>query len=225
MFKKIFLFLSLIGVILAFSGCNVNVGGTGVRGSGDVVTRSIDVIGFSAIDISRNFVVVYRQSSEEALTVEMHENFFDYLEVEVRGNTLHIGSSRDFNTTNAHRPRLYVYAPYLTAADFSGAVNATDWDTIEGQSFFLDVSGAANVNIGLNVEYLDIDASGAANITLWGAANDINVDGSGALRISANDLQIQGGRINISGAALVNLSTLDNVSVSTSGAARVTSAD
>ena len=219
--KKVFSLLIMAGLMLALSGCNVFVGGDSVRGTGDIVARYIDVGDFSAIRVGGSFVVVYRQSPEVALTVIMYENLFDYLEVETRSNTLQVGASRNFDIVNAYRPRLYIYAPYLTAADLSGAVDVTDWDTIEGQRFFLDASGAANVSIGLDVEHLDIDASGAADIDLWGRADIIDIDGSGAVRISANDLVIESGSVNASGASLVIIPTLENVRVNTSGAASV----
>jgi len=225
--KRKFLTLILLaaGLAIFLGACNINIGGNSVRGTGEVVTRYFDVGEFSAIDISGNYIVVYRQSPQHALTVVMQENLFDHIQVDTRGNTLQIGSRRSFNTTTENRPQLFIYTPYLTAAEFSGAVNATDWDTVEGQSFSIEMSGAANLDIGLNVESLNIDASGAGNITLWGTANTINIDGSGAFNLSAGDLEIDGGSVSLAGAGTVTLSTLENVNVSTSGVARVRTAD
>ncbi|MCL2362899.1 MAG: DUF2807 domain-containing protein [Defluviitaleaceae bacterium] len=221
MLKKFFiLLLVLIGMAFLFSGC-ITIGGNPVRGTGQVVSRSMEVGDFNSIDVSGNFVVVYRQSEDRALTIAMQENLFDHLDVDTRGGTLIVGSRRGFDTTTANRPRMYVYAPYLSAAEFSGAVNASDWDNITVTRFSLDISGAVNINVGLDVEYLEIDASGAANITMWGSATNIDIDGSGALSITAGDLEIEGGRVDISGAANVTLSTLENVDVRTSGVARV----
>jgi len=221
--KKSLIVLILAGLTMFLGGCVS--GGNNVRGTGDVVTRIMDVEDFSAIDISGSYIVVYRQAQTTALTVVMQENLFDYLQVETRGDTLQIGSRRGFDTSTANRPRLYIYAPNLTAASFSGAANATDWDTLEGEGFSLNISGAGNVGIGLDVEQLDISVSGAGDITLWGSADDININGSGALTISASDLEISGGRVDISGAGNVTLSSLTNVEVNTSGVARVRAAN
>lgn len=224
--RKIFTLILLAIVLAMFLGaCNISIGGNSVRGTGEVVTRSFDVGEFSAIDISGNYIVVFRQSPQHALTVVMQENLFDHIQVNTRSNTLQVGSRRSFDTTNENRPQLFIYTPYLTAADFSGAVSAADWDTVEGQSFSVDISGAVNLNIGLNVENLNMDASGAGNITLWGMANTINIDGSGAFSLSAEGLEIEGGNVTLSGAGTVTLSTLENVNVSTSGVARVRAAD
>ena len=225
--KKYLTFILLMaGLAILFSGCNINIGGSSsVRGTGEMVTRSMDIGDFSAIDVGGNFIIVYRQSPAHALNVVMQENLFEHLEAETRGGTLQIDSRRSFDTTSANRPRLYIYAPYLTGVDLSGAVSATDWDTVEVQTFTLDISGAASVNIDLDVERLDIDLSGAASITLSGTANTIDIDGSGAFSVSAGNLLIDGGRVNASGAGTVTLSTLENVDVTTSGAARVRTAN
>jgi len=223
--KLILLTLLIAGIAVFLAGCNINIGGNSVRGTGNMVTRDIDVSSFTAIDISGNYIVTFRQAPQTALTVVMQENLFDHLEVDTTGNTLQVGSRRGFDTTTNNRPRLYVYAPNLAAAEFSGAVNATGWDLVEGQSFSVEISGAANLDVDLAVEELNINISGAGNLTLRGTAGTIDVDGSGAFNISAGDLEIGGGRVDISGAANVTLSTLENVSVSSSGIARVRAAD
>jgi len=218
--KKILaLTLLVTGLVIFFTGC-INIGGQ-VQGTGAVITRQMDVEDFSSIDVSGNFIIIYRQSSEMALTISMQENLFNHLDVNTRNGILSVGSRRSFNTTNTNRPRMYVYAPYLTAADLSGAVGTSNWDSIEIERFNLDISGAVSFNANLYVERLYIDASGAASITLGGNATNIDVDGSGALNINASDMTIGGGRVDISGAANVTLSSLDNINVRTSGVARV----
>jgi len=240
--KKTFTLIPIaLGMLLLFTGCVVNVGGgRTLRGTGSLVTRDIDVADFNAIDVGGNFRVVYRQASTPALTVVMQENLFNHLETSVRNGNLQITTGRNFETTSANRPTLYVYAPYLTGVDFSGAVTASNWDMIQGQSFAIStsgaatldislevqqvdigVSGAASLTLDLDVERLDMEIAGAANVRLSGSANTIDVDGSGAFNLRAGDLQIEGGRVNVSGAANVYLSTLENISVITSGLARV----
>ena len=242
--KKILVLIPMALLALALlTGCiNVNIGGGSrtVRGTGQMVTRSIDVSSFDAIDISGNFRVVYRQAPEAALTVRMQENLFTHLDTAVRDGILNVDSRRNFDTTSANRPTLYVYAPNLTEAVFGGAVSAAGWDMISGDSFSVVAAGAVNMDIAIEVRQLDINVSGAGNLTLdmtvaelnldiagaatanlSGAANVINIDGAGAFNISAGDLEIESGRVNASGAANVNLSTLENVTVSVTGLARV----
>ena len=233
--------MALLALTLLTGCININTGrARSVQGSGQMVTRHIDVADFSAIDISGNFRVVYRLAPTAALTVRMQENLFTHLETDTSGGTLTIDTRRNFSTTPANRPTIYVYAPHLTQADFSGAVSALDWDTVTGDSFTVAAAGAANLNIAVEVGRLDINVAGAGDLTLdinvqqltleiagaatarlSGTAHNIDISGAGAFDIHAGDLAIEGGRVNASGAGTVNLSTLENVNVTTAGVARV----
>ena len=241
-FSKSLFFVPLLLGLLLLSGC-MNIGGN-VRGTGEMVTRNIEVADFTSIEVGGNFRIIYRQGAEAALTVVMQENLFTHLDTSVRNGNLRVRSRRGFDTTSANRPRLYVYTPNLASVNFSGAVSASDWDMVQGQNFTIDVSGAASLDLRVDVTQLDINASGAVNldlemdvdrlnmdvsgaarIGLSGAANNININGSGAFNLRAGGLHIEGGRVDISGAANVYLSTLDNVSVNVSGLARVREAE
>ena len=243
--KFVALFALIVGVAVFLGGCvNSGISINSVQGTGAMVTRSIDVDDFNGIEVGGSFNIVYRQAEETALTVVLHENLFEYLDVNTRGSNLHVGFSRGISITDGNHPRLYVYAPYLRTAGFSGAVDAVDWDVIEGDSFRvnasgavnidieviaarveIDVSGAVNIALELTTEELDLSASGAADVVLSGSADVIDVQGSGAFNLEGGDLLIGGGSIDVSGASDVVLSSLANVDISVSGAARVRGAD
>jgi len=215
--RKNFIYcLVLVGVVILLSGC---IGG--VRGSGSMVSRDFEVEDFSALNIGGSYRVTWRQSDSVSVTVEMQENLFEYLQVSVRGDTLYIDSTRNFNTSSSNRPRVYVYTPYLEMVDFSGAVSADNWDTIEGERFFINASGAANIDITLDVEMLDLDLSGAGDLTLAGTAHIVDIIASGAADISADDLQTSETSISLSGAGSVDIAVSDHLSVDLSGAGRV----
>jgi len=206
----------LIGVIFLLSGCI-----QGVRGSGQMVSRDFDVEDFNALDIDGSYEVTWRQGDNVSVTVEMQENLFDFLRVTVRQDTLHVDSTRNFRTSSGNRPRIYIYTPYLEMVSFSGAVSADNWDTIYGESFSLDGSGAASINMSLEVEMLEIDLSGAGDFTLSGSAYVTDISVSGAAEISADDLQTNEATIDLSGAGSVDIAVSDELSVDISGAGRV----
>jgi len=218
--KKYFIgILVLVGVMILLSGC-ITVGG--VRGTGSMASRDFEVEDFNAFDIGGGYQVTWRQGDSVAVTVEMQENLFDYLRVSVRGDTLYIDSSRSFNiTSSSNRPRVYIYTPYLEMVSFSGAVSGSDWDTIYGESFSINASGAANLDIELEVEELDIELSGAGDITLSGSAHIVDISASGAAEISAEDLETRETSISLSGAGSVDIAVSDHLSVDLSGAGRV----
>jgi len=248
MYRKLLIPLAVIGgLLLLLTGC-ARIGGNSslnaVQGTGEMVSRPFDVGDFNSINVGGSFVIVYRHSNEMAVTVAMQENLFEYLDVNTNGGQLVVGFSRGISVTSGNNPRLYVYAPYLVAADFSGAIDATGWDKIEVESFevnasgaanidmtvaatnmTIEVSGAADIDLELNVAELEINASGAGNLTLVGAADTINIRGSGSIGLFGGNLQVGSGYVNVSGAAEIVLSSLDNVDINVSGAARVRAAE
>jgi len=223
--KKIIFSIILVIALLSLGGCRVTTTTNSISGTGEMVSRNFDVASFNAIDIGGNFEIIYRQSTQVAVMVVMQENLFNYLDVDANGSTLKVEPNRSISTTTGNRPRLYVNAPNLVSASFSGAVDATDWDAINTQVFTINASGAADIDITLDVEHFGLDVSGAVDVVLSGTANTIDIDGSGAINISAEALFIEGGRIDVSGAASVTLSSLENVEINTSGVARVRASD
>ena len=223
MIRRFFTIIPFLALVL--SGCMTvqigGIGGDGVRGAGDVVSQSFQTGNFTAVDIRGVYRVFYRQSGEPSVTVEMQENLFEYLQVSVNDGTLLIDSDRDFNTTDANRPRVYIYAPQLTGATFSLAVSASEWDTIYAQSFFINAEGAANINIPLEVETLDINASGAVNLQLSGNAENASINVEGAVNVSANNLQTRNASIVLTGAGNVDIACSDTLDVVLDGVGRV----
>ena len=183
--KKIIGCLMLVGIVAVLSGCT-GINPQGVRGSGDIESHDFEVDSYTAVNISGAFEVIWRQDDNVAVTAEMYENLFEYLEVSVNGDTLYIETTRSINIrNNDETPRIYLYSPSLETVDFYGALTAEDWDTVYGQNFSLNVSGAASVNLSFDVEVLDVEVSGAGDLDLTG-----NIDTANIVLAGAGDIDI-----------------------------------
>jgi len=214
--KNIISSLVLVGVMILLLGCT-----HGVRGTGPAVARDFEIEDFTALEIRGAYNVIWRQRDSVSVTVEMQENLFDYLQVSVEEDTLYINSTRNFNTRNSNRPRIYIYTPDLELVSFYGAINAENWDTVSGESFSIYGSGATNVDITLEVETLDLDLAGAGNFTLSGNADVANIAIVGAANVSARNLQIEDANIDLDGAGEVDVAVSDRLNVDMFGAGRV----
>jgi len=214
--KNIICSLVLIGVLVLLTGCS-----RGIRGTGEMVTRDFEVEDFSALEIRGAYEVTWRQSDIASVTVEMQENLFDYLQVSVEEDMLYVSSTRNFNTRNRNRPRIYIYSPDLETVSFFGAINAENWDTITGEKFAIYGAGASNVDISLAVENLNLGLEGAGNFNLEGNADAANIIVLGAVDVSARNLQIEDANIELGGAGVVDIAVSDHLSVDLSGVGRV----
>jgi len=215
-------------------------------GRGPIVSQEFDVDRFTGINIGGNHEVIWTESDEFNVRIEMQENLLRHMRVTVQNDILRIRSTRNvrifnFGGINSNRTRIYIYSPSLSTVNFSGSVRAENWDDIYTEIFSLGGSGAATINLVVNAETLDIDTSGSARISvaanvetlyvdsngastfnLSGTTNLLDISGSGSTRINANDLQTTTANINISGAGRAYIAVSDYLNVRISGSGRVT---
>jgi len=225
--KKMIVICIFLGLTVLLSGCLVipfdggGINANAVQGTGERVSRDFTVADFTGIDITGAYVVVYRQSNTNAVTVDMQENLFDYLEVYVRNGVLRINSERPFRTNRNNTPRIYIDAPYLENITFNAAINTENWDAIYTRRLNVSVSGAANAVIPMNVEELDVRIAGAADFELIGVATSATLSISGAGDIDAVNLQTQNTTITIAGAGNADIAVSDTLDVTIAGTGRV----
>jgi len=214
-----FLGVLIIAGFMILTACNSFGSNTEIiRGEGPMVARTFDVAEFDALDISGFCMLIFRQADEVSVELYMQENLFEHHEVVVRNGVLSFGAVSGTSIEyGSHTPRLYVFAPQLTSVDISGTVTTEDWDVIDSQSFALNISGVATVDIELEVGSLGLDLSGVANLRLTGRAVTVNVDATGVGDVKAFGLMAQNAVINSSGVGNIDMAVTDTLDVRVSG--------
>jgi hypothetical protein len=216
--KKILVPLFIALSLIVLSGCASNAE---VIGSGPMVTRGFELDGFTEVAISGGYYLTWEQSSRTYLTVEMQENLFEHFSVDVRGGTLFIESERDFVVQSGYTPRLIINAPTLEGVTIDGAVNASEWSTVNSRHFAMNINGGGSVRIDLEVENLDITVYGGATIELGGNASTATIAIYGASNIDAVGLQTRSADISVNGAGDVHIAVSDYLTAEISGVGNV----
>ena len=214
-------FVIATGAALLMAGCASASSRNVVLGSDTMTSHTIPIEDFTAVVIDGEFDVSFRNSSEATLGVEIQEDMFEHLSVHVQNGALIIGSNKPISTSVNNTPRVNIGAPYLEAVVLRGAVNATNWDEIRAQDFFIGIDGASKINITMHVEHLDVDVSGAASLELHGSADIAHIYTSGASEVSAGNLQTLVAGVEISGAGGVHIAVSERLYVDISGAGNV----
>ena len=188
---KKFICIALMTAFASFlTACvQLNVGMDVITGSGPMVSQDFDVGSFNSINVTGNFIIIWRESPDAAVTIDAQQNILDNFNVTVRGNVLHVGAQRGHMVTGDYTPRLYIYTPYIAGITTSGSATASDWDTVRVQEFSVNVSGAADMSLDFDVESIDIRISGSASIDFIGNISSaiINLSGAGSIDISVID--------------------------------------
>jgi hypothetical protein len=214
-------FLSLVVVVLLLAGCCAVPFSTRLAPSGPAVTKDFDLANFSAVAAGSAFQVEITQSNKYSVSVTVNESLVESLEVNVSGNTLHIGLKPGFSITGAATLKAKVTMPDLTGLDLSGASRTTLAGFKSDNSLKAEVSGASTLRGDLTSGDARFDVSGASKVQLDGSAQDLNVEASGASTADLSNFASQNTVINASGASKVVVTASGSLDVEASGASTV----
>jgi hypothetical protein len=86
----------------------------------------------------------------------------------------------------------------------------------------VDVSGVSKVTANnIKTESFNLDISGAAKVELNGEANDLIIDASGASKINAENLKVANANVDVSGASHITVNATEEIKADASGASKI----
>jgi Putative auto-transporter adhesin, head GIN domain len=179
--------VSLIAAAAAPVACSVTTG------SGNVVSESRNVSGFTKIDLTGAGEVTIDQNGTEALTIEADDNLMPKVTSEVVEGTLRLGERS--NLISLTKPVKYrVSVKDLTGLMISGSGTVTA-AKITSSRLAVDINGSGRVTAGGTVENQDLMISGSGDYQakdLQTKITTVKISGSGDAAVSVSDsLDIQ----------------------------------
>ena len=189
--------VSTLLVLLAVSACDGSV--FGVRGSGNVITESRDVSGFSEIALFGSGTVRVDVNGTESLTVEAEDNIMPLLKTEVSNGRLELSVESSISPT--------------TDITYTVAAVALDGVTIAGSG---DVTAT-----GIATDLFDVEISGSGRVEPTGTAASLVVEISGSGRYLGEGLEASIGTVRVSGSGEAVVNVTDDLDVDVSGSGGV----
>jgi len=184
------------------------------------VSRDFEVAEFSEINTGGANIVIFRNSEHHMVTVEMHENLFEHIDMRVQNGTLSVGF-RGVSINHTTAPRIYVYTPYLEGLTLSGSASTEDWDDVFAENFSIRASGASRVDMYLDASYTDIRISGSSRVELRGSSVTADVRASGSSVVLAANFYTREAELHASGSSQINISVSQNLNVIASGSSHI----
>lgn len=207
------------------------------RGSGTIVTQTIDVSDFDRISLESQGNVFIKQGQTESLTIEADDNILPLLETNVIGHELVLSTKPnvDIDPSQAVVYTLTVkdlreitlkgsgdfMVDALSTDDLSILVSGSGDVNLEdllAKGLTIRLSGSGDIFIGdMVVQAVSTDLTGSGEISLQGSADsqEVRVDGSG--NYQAGDLETLSTEIDMSGSADITLWVTDQLDVSGNG--------
>jgi len=209
----------LSGLTNLFAGCSMPAG----KGPDNVIKETRKVSDFTGIRVGGAFEVFITQTGSSSLVIEADEEIMEYITTEVSGGILKIGLKKappkcwdNVKTLNA-----YITVDDLKSLDLSGAVELTTENKIKGDEMEIEISGAVEADLNLELQELAMELSGASEVDIIGEAKDVEIKSSGASDINTYDFDVENLAIYSSGASDAKVSASGTLKVSASGACDV----
>ncbi len=188
---------STLLVLLAVSACDGSV--FGVRGSGNVITESRDVSGFSEIALFGSGTVRVDVNGTESLTVEAEDNIMPLLKTEVSNGRLELSVESSISPTT----------------DITYTVAAVELDGVT-------IAGSGDVTAsGIAADLFDVEISGSGRVEPTGTAASLVVEISGSGRYLGEGLEASIGTVRVSGSGEAVVNVTDDLDVDVSGSGGV----
>ena len=91
-----------------------------IKGEGEVVSQDRNGGNFDEIHTYGSFNVSITDAASHSVKVEAQANLQEYIEVETRGNELHIRNKNDYDINSDKHITIYVSAPEIKGVHCSG---------------------------------------------------------------------------------------------------------
>lgn len=157
-----------------------------IKGSGNIKPREFDVSNFNKVEVSGEGMLIIEQGDAEELVIETDDNLLEYVKVSVSGEILKIETIYDegYDLVPTDSINYYLKLKDLEELKLPGAVTAK-CNNIQVSRLDLDMSGVADVEIGGEVNILNISVDGVG--TLKGrnlSSTECNISGDGNAHIT-----------------------------------------
>jgi len=214
--RNVLLFV-LVLVTLIATGCQSTV-----TGSGDVVEETREVSGFTGVALAGIGELIIELGDEEALRIEAEDNLLEYIETEVKNETLEIRIQRGINLNPTKPVRFYLTVKSLEEIALSGSGDIQAPDLVASQ-FSVAISGSGYVTMGtLDADALTVDISGSGTLEIAGGqVGKQNITAAGSGEYHAGDLRSETVDIKISGSGDATVWATESLDVRLSGSGSV----
>lgn len=195
-----FLAIFIIGSLL-LGACSIGIGRR-VRGSGNVVEETRAVSGVTGVNLATIGTLTIQAGDTESLRVEAEDNLMEYLETQVFGGTLRIGTQGNIRLDATRPVNYYLTVTGLETIEISSAgdIQAPD---LKAERFSITITSSGNLQMGnLEAEALSVKISSSGNATM-GVLNantlEVDIGSSGNLDIEGGEVRTQNITISSSG--------------------------
>ena len=205
----------LIGISICLVSCNIHYSTNTIRGDRNIITSEEAVSPFREIYISGSATVNYHASSEYRVLLTVDSNLLEYVEIDTKGNTLHIGTENgNYSFTKFV---VDIYCPHITKVSSSGSVDFECMDKMVVPTFEATISGSGNLKGTFECDDFSVCISGSGDVAVVGESKNstINISGSGDFK--GREFKTNNTKVQVTGSGDVRVWVMDYLNADISG--------
>ena len=162
-----------------------------IEGSGNVITKDINVKPFDELNASGVFNLQLSQGDKESLKIEADDNLMDLFIVENEGSTLKISMKKNSNFNSKKQLKVYVTFKTLKSMNL-GMVGGTSSDEkLKFADLKLKNQSVGSVSLNMTLQTLNMENQSVGSVKLEGSAENAIVKNSSVGSINAGNFVVQ----------------------------------
>jgi len=182
--------LTIVFLAVLLIGCEGKIGSVDiVRGSGNVVTESRDVSGFTTVVLDGAGKLVIDNTGSESLTITADDNLLDYIDTSVQNGRLIIRIKGRTTFSGVKELSYHVTVDELAGVELNGAGNVTVND-VDTEDWSVELNGVGGVTASGEAIRQTVNISGAGNYEAPDLASQettVDHEGAGRAVVQASD--------------------------------------
>ena len=210
--KKLFYLFALSGLLTSCGGFNC------VEGTGEVITREIDLDVIRAIENNTSVDIFLRYGMNQKVEVTGYRNHIELLSTAVNADRWIIDFKE--NVCNADMSIL-ITLPEIDAIEVDGSGDITALTPFQGKEFEVMIDGSGNLEIDISAEEIQVEIDGSGDVKLSGYAESISISVDGSGDVMAYEMIAKQAQIDSDGSGDVQLTVEEEIEVTLKGSGNV----
>jgi hypothetical protein len=177
------------------------------------------VSSFTKVSLTGGIDLTIAQGNSKTISVEASANAIDNLITEVKNGQLKIYF--DKNVRRVKKAHVFITVNNLEKISANGGSDIESKGKLKFDELAIHSSGGSDIELDLEVKYLDCHTSGGSDVELAGSAETLELHASGGSDFDGFNFKTRDAKVSASGGSDSNVYASESIEVSASGASDV----
>jgi len=162
-----------------------------IEGSGNMITRTVNVQPFDQVDVKGVFSVKLAQDNKEEVRIEADDNLQDYFEVKNEGSKLTVSMKKDMNYNSKKGIKIYISFKKIKSMGLKTVGDVSSEGSLSFDNLDIDNKSVGSVDLKLTAQSINLDNKSVGDVVLNGKANSAVIKNKSVGSLNAADFVVQ----------------------------------